>query len=312
MPPAPTNEVADAALADELLAVALEAAAAAAELIHDRRPSSLTIESKSSDTDQVTQMDRASEALIREIVTDRRPHDVIVGEEGGRVPGTAGGDSEVTWWVDPIDGTTNYMYDHPGYNVSIAAAVGERHRGGRRRRPDARPPVSRPPGIRRLLQRGPPRARAGCTAGRRALVATGFGYDAERRGRQGAVVAALLPQIRDIRRMGAAALDLCSVASGRVDAYYEVGTVAVGPRGRGAHRGRGRRSGRRRRRWARPTRVGRSPPIRICSGHCATCSARSVPAMCDPVTAPTHDPAPDGVIADIPNRPAGHGRDCRP
>jgi myo-inositol-1(or 4)-monophosphatase len=151
---------------------------------------------------------------------------VVVGEEGGEIApeggsGVADG-SGVTWWVDPIDGTTNYVYDHPGYNVSIAAGTAAgtlvgvvadpthgrvySARAGHGARCDDRP-----------LRLGPAAPLA------HTLVATGFAYDPARRGRQGAVVAELLPQVRDIRRMGAAALDLCSVASGRVDAYYEVG-----------------------------------------------------------------------------------------
>jgi myo-inositol-1(or 4)-monophosphatase len=216
----------DDALSQELLQVALRAATAAVELIHDRRPERLSIDNKSTATDMVTEMDRASEQLIRAIIAEERPHDVVVGEEGGEIApeggsGVADG-SGVTWWVDPIDGTTNYVYDHPGYNVSIAAGTAAgtlvgvvadpthgrvySARAGHGARCDDRP-----------LRLGPAAPLA------HTLVATGFAYDPARRGRQGAVVAELLPQVRDIRRMGAAALDLCSVASGRVDAYYEVG-----------------------------------------------------------------------------------------
>lgn len=206
-------------LAEELLSVARHAAAAAATLVHDHRPATLAIETKSSATDHVTEMDRASEALIRRVIADRRPGDAVVGEEAG---GQAADGSGVTWWVDPIDGTTNYVYDHPGYAVSVAAEVdGEvvvgvvadpthgrtywARRGHGSFCDDRRLHLSPPPPL------------------DRALVATGFAYDPERRAAQGRVVAELLPRIRDIRRMGAAALDLCSVASGRVDAYYEAG-----------------------------------------------------------------------------------------
>lgn len=208
------------ALTDDLLAVATQAAAAAVDLVHDRRPSSFGVDTKSSATDHVTEMDRASEALIRSVITEARPGDVVVGEEEGGTPATGAG--TVTWWVDPIDGTTNYVYDHPGYAVSVAAALdavtlvgvvadpthGRTYwavRGGGAFCDDRRLHLGTPPPL------------------EHALVATGFGYDAERRGEQGRVVAGLLPRIRDIRRMGAAAVDLCSVASGRVDAYYESG-----------------------------------------------------------------------------------------
>lgn len=207
-------------LLDELLAVAHAAAAAAVDLIHTRRPEAFRVDLKSTPTDMVTEMDTASERLIRAVIGGHRPHDVVVGEEGGR----AGDDAPdaVTWWVDPIDGTTNYVYDHPGYNVSIAATRGDETLvavvadpthgrtysavRGRGAWCDGRP-----------LRLGPAAPLSS------SLVATGFAYDPERRARQGAVLAAVVPQVRDIRRMGAAALDLCSVAAGRVDAYYEVG-----------------------------------------------------------------------------------------
>ncbi len=221
-------------LAGELLGIALEAAGAAAELVHDERPDHLQVSTKSTSTDLVTEMDRASEALIRSVITGARPGDRFIGEESATGEEITTGDgpdlSGVTWWVDPIDGTTNYVYDHPGYAVSIAAAVdgevvagvvadpthGRTYRAalgagahcsdtlGRRRR-DRRLTLGAAPSL------------------DRALVATGFAYDAGRRGSQGAILAGLLPRVRDIRRMGAAALDLCSVAAGRVDAYYEAG-----------------------------------------------------------------------------------------
>lgn len=206
---------------DELLAVAHAAAAAAVDLIHTRRPEAFRVDLKSTPTDMVTEMDTASERLIRAVIGGHRPHDVVVGEEGGRA-GDDDAPDAVTWWVDPIDGTTNYVYDHPGYNVSIAATrggetlvavVADPTHGrtysavrGRGAWCDGRP-----------LHLGPAAPLSS------SLVATGFAYDPERRARQGAVLAAVVPRVRDIRRMGAAALDLCSVAAGRVDAYYEVG-----------------------------------------------------------------------------------------
>lgn len=211
--------LADGPLAEELLRVARRAATAAAELVHDRRPDQLSVQQKSSATDHVTQMDLAAEALIREVITAERPDDAVVGEEEGE----AGGRSGVTWWIDPIDGTTNYVYDHPGYAVSVAAAVGEHTVAGVVADPThhrtywaIRQGGAFCDGRRLLLRPGPPEP-AGC------LLATGFGYDPARRAAQGEVVARLLPQVRDIRRMGAASLDLCSVASGRVDAYFEAG-----------------------------------------------------------------------------------------
>lgn len=209
------------ALLDELEQVAAEAAAAAAELIHDGRPADLEITSKSADTDLVTTMDRASEQLIRSVIAARRPSDVVIGEEGGELDGSDS-PSGVRWWVDPIDGTTNYVYDHPGYNVSIAAELDGQVVVG----VVADPTHGRT--YRATLGRG---ARCGDRVLRLgepaplelALVATGFAYDRDRRGRQGRVAADVVATVRDLRRMGAAALDLCSVAAGRVDAYYEVG-----------------------------------------------------------------------------------------
>ena len=209
-------------LYQELLAVAVRAAGEAVELIHERRPSTFAVDAKSTATDLVTEMDTASEALIRSILAEERPDDVVIGEEGGAAQQPARTPGAVTWYVDPIDGTTNYVYDHPGYNVSIAAGVAGRTlvavvadpthgrtysavRGGGARCDDVPLLLGPPPPL------------------EQALIATGFAYDPARRGRQGEVVAKLLPQVRDIRRMGAAALDLCSVASGRVDAYYEAG-----------------------------------------------------------------------------------------
>jgi myo-inositol-1(or 4)-monophosphatase len=163
-------------------------------------------------------MDRAAEALIRDVISSRRPHDAVVGEEDG---GRADPDG-VTWWVDPIDGTTNYVYDHPGYAVSVAAWLGgsplvgvvedpTHHRtywataGGGAWCNGVELRIGEPPPLEQML------------------VATGFGYDRQRRMAQGRVAAELLGRVRDLRRMGAAALDLCSVAAHRVDGYYEAG-----------------------------------------------------------------------------------------
>lgn len=222
----------DAGLLDELLGVANAAAAAAVDLIHHRRPDDFGVQNKSTPTDMVTEMDTASERLIRAVIAGHRPDDVVVGEEGGRLGDEhaegdadddgADDDDRITWWVDPIDGTTNYVYDHPGYNVSIAAARGHTTLVG----VVADPTHGRTycASVGRGAFCNGRRLRLGAPAPLdRALVATGFAYDPARRGRQGAVLARVVPQVRDIRRMGAAALDLCSVAAGRVDAYYEVG-----------------------------------------------------------------------------------------
>ena len=211
----------DPDLIAELLAVAREAAAAAANLVHRERPGTLMVHQKSSATDHVTDMDRASESLIRGVILNRRPQDSVVGEEEGGVAADEG----VTWWVDPIDGTTNYVYDHPGYAVSVAAwSEGEPLVGVVEDPTHARTYwAGRGTGA---YCNGEPIRLADPPPLDRLLVATGFGYDPEQRRAQGRVVAELVPQVRDIRRMGAAAVDLCSVAAGRVDAYYEAGLSA--------------------------------------------------------------------------------------
>lgn len=177
-----------------------------------------TVTTKSTPTDMVTEMDRASEQLIVSGLLAERPHDGIVGEEGSAAASVSG----VRWVIDPLDGTTNYLYGHPGWGVSIAAEdadgvvagvvadgvhgeVFTATRGGGAR------------------CNGRPIACTMTADLASALVGTGFGYDPARRRGQGEVVGRLLPQVRDIRRMGAAAVDLCSVACGRLDAYFERG-----------------------------------------------------------------------------------------
>lgn len=207
-----------------LLTTAMQAARTAVALVHEGRPDSLEVDTKSSATDHVTQMDLLAEDTIRSVISQARPGDAVLGEEHGGVIDHDG----VTWIVDPIDGTTNYLYDHPGYAVSIAAWVGGVPTVG---------VVADPTHARSYWAVRGGGSFCGSTSFNRAsrlelaepapldemLVATGFGYDRDQRARQGRVVAALLPRIRDIRRMGAAAVDLCSVAAGRVDAFYEAG-----------------------------------------------------------------------------------------
>ena len=213
----------------ELLQTASLAAQAAVDLIFTNRPNSFRIEQKSSATDHVTEMDLASEALIRKIIATHRPHDRVIGEETqvGSVPDQVAA-SDVVWFVDPIDGTTNYVYNHPGYAVSIAAQIDGQTVAGIVADPSHGRTYSATLGGGAFCNSHPlllaPQApHAGQALIATALVATGFSYSAERRARQGKVIAELLAQIRDIRRMGSAANDLCSVASGRVDAYFEVG-----------------------------------------------------------------------------------------
>jgi myo-inositol-1(or 4)-monophosphatase len=172
--------------------------------------------SKSTATDVVTVFDTASERLIVERLAAARPGDAIIGEEGADHPGTSG----IRWLVDPIDGTTNFLYGLPGYAVSIAALDHGGAIAGAVHLPvtDELFSAARHAGA---TLNGRPIRCSGLDDVSLALVATGFSYGAQQRGRQGRRAAVLLPHIRDLRRLGAAAADLCHVACGRLDAYYE-------------------------------------------------------------------------------------------
>jgi myo-inositol-1(or 4)-monophosphatase len=202
-----------------LLELAIHAARAAGDLLLDRASRPATgLEHKSSATDPVSDADRDAEALIRTMLRRERPDDALLGEEGG----ASAGETALRWVVDPLDGTVNYLYRFPAWCVSIAcedadgglvAAVFDPARDelytaarGRGAACDGRP-----------LQ-----VRSGSDL-RTALVGTGFGYVAAQRARQAEVAARLIPQVRDIRRGGSAALDLAWVAAGRLDGFYEHG-----------------------------------------------------------------------------------------
>lgn len=221
---------------DLLLLRALDAAGAAASLLAVR-PDRLRAASKSTATDAVTDQDLASEALLVRRLLAGDPDDAVLGEESGERAGT----SPVRWVLDPLDGTVNYLYGVPQWSVSVAAEWDARVVVG----------VVVAPGIDRAwwaaLGRGSwvgswraavseddgygpngfgPWEPIHCAEPDglpMALVGTGFGYDSDRRRAQGRVVAEVLPLVRDIRRTGAASVDLCSVAEGTLDAYYERG-----------------------------------------------------------------------------------------
>ena len=214
---------------EELLAVAVDVARQAAALAVARRVDGIgEVGTKSTATDLVTAADRAVERLIVELLRERRPGDEVLGEEYGG--GEHGGGPEVgpdriRWVVDPIDGTVNYVYGLPHYAVSVAAEVrGEAVAGV---------VVNAPSGEEWTAVRGGGAWRDGhrlvCSQVAdlgQALVATGFGYDAARRAHQAAVLPDLLPRVRDVRRFGAASIDLCFAAEARVDAYFEKGLNA--------------------------------------------------------------------------------------
>jgi myo-inositol-1(or 4)-monophosphatase len=211
----------------ELLGLAVATAAEAGQMLAADRPAGPAgrpevAGTKSSPTDVVTEMDRASESLIRRRLLAARPGDAILGEEGGE-----SGAGLVRWIVDPLDGTVNYLYGLADWSVSIAAEVAGVVVAGVVAAPVHGEVFTAVLGQGAWLRAGEDQPVAlRCNTGvplAQALVATGFGYAVARRVVQGEVVGALLPQVRDIRRGGSCAVDLCSLAAGRVDAYYERG-----------------------------------------------------------------------------------------
>ncbi|SFK78131.1 myo-inositol-1(or 4)-monophosphatase [Streptosporangium canum] len=198
--------------------LAEEIAREAGEMLLAKRPARPEVlATKSSPTDVVTALDKASEELIRARIKAVRPDDAILGEEGGST-----GDGRVRWIVDPIDGTVNFLYGLPDWAVSIAVEVDGEVIAG----------------VVNVVPRGEvftaargegawlSGERLRCNTGvplNRALIATGFGYETGRRRVQAEVLTHVVPRVRDIRRAGSAAADLCSVAAGRVDGYYERG-----------------------------------------------------------------------------------------
>ncbi|MFF0609693.1 inositol monophosphatase family protein [Nocardia tengchongensis] len=224
----------------ELRRVAVLLAETAAAHVRERRPQVFgpgahatdAVQSKSTPTDPVTIVDTETEQLVRKLVAELRPGDLVVGEEDG---GAIADDPELVHWVvDPIDGTVNFVYGIPSYSVSVAAVRDGRPVAGAvadvahavtysaglglgAQRADSSPDGAAPGGVPVPLHANR------VDAASMALVATGFAYATERRTRQGELVGRVLPHIRDIRRFGSAALDLCAVAEGRTDAYYEHG-----------------------------------------------------------------------------------------
>lgn len=212
-------------LLEELHALSCELATGAGDIARHRREAGVEVaHTKSSVTDIVTRADREVEEWLRARIAEARPDDAVLGEEGEDTSGRSG----LTWVIDPIDGTVNYLYGLPHWAVSVAVCAGPPDPA----RWDLLAGAVRAPALgttwhavrgggafrdgRRLEpQDGPELARA--------LVATGFGYVAEQRARQGATVGLLLPHVRDIRRLGAASVDLCLVAEGSLDGYYEEG-----------------------------------------------------------------------------------------
>ncbi|MEI6452762.1 MAG: inositol monophosphatase family protein [Actinomycetes bacterium] len=219
----PVRPVADGPWAEapihlrELLALATDLARAAGRVHAEGMRSTLRLETKSSPTDLVSQVDREAERLIVARLRELRPDDAVLGEEGALGHGTSG----VRWIIDPLDGTTNYVYGYPAYAVSIAVEVEGRPQIGVVYDSSAGHMYRALSGFCAVCDDQPIDVREQPDLST-ALVATGFSYDAAQRERQGAVVAQVVGRVRDIRRGGAAALDLCHVAAGHVDAYWEL------------------------------------------------------------------------------------------
>lgn len=209
-----------------LAQIATRVARLAGDRIRELREQGVDVAAaKSSAVDIVTEADREAERIVTAALREARPDDGVLGEEGTGITGTSG----ITWVIDPIDGTVNYLYNLPMYTVSIAATVpspayadGRRAIAGAVYNPNSNEMFEAVDGGGARLN-GIRIAPTGNTELATSLVATGFGYTAARRTVQAEMAARMLPGVRDIRRFGSAANDLCMVACGRVDAFYEIG-----------------------------------------------------------------------------------------
>ncbi|OYN82799.1 inositol monophosphatase family protein [Mycolicibacterium sphagni] len=219
---------------EQLRAVAEQLAAEAASFVRRRRAEIFgggrdaagpdSIQTKSTPTDPVTVVDTETELLLRDRLDTLRPDDLILGEEGGGP--AAGDDGTICWVIDPIDGTVNFVYGIPAYGISIAAQIDGVSVAGAVADVVSGEVYSAAAGHGAHVRRDGQSVALRCSAVTElsmALVGTGFGYAPQRRAEQSALLARLLPQVRDVRRIGSASLDLCMVAAGRLDAHYEHG-----------------------------------------------------------------------------------------
>jgi myo-inositol-1(or 4)-monophosphatase len=204
----------------QIAKIAVDLAIAAGDILREGREKGFgRVLTKSSDVDIVTEIDKASEQYISSALREQRPDDAVIGEEGTAFEGTSG----VRWVVDPLDGTVNFTYGIPHYCVSIGVEA------------DGVPVVGvvYNPATDQLY-RAVVGSGASCNGEQlqvrnqtklaTALIATGFSYSSSRRALQADVLTRLAPHVRDIRRFGSAALDMCAVAAGTLDGYYELGT----------------------------------------------------------------------------------------
>jgi len=206
-------------MTEDLLALAVTAARAAGTLLRERFHAPRTdVDTKTSSTDMVTDADRAAEAMITEGIRSERPDDALLREETGEIPGTSG----FRWVVDPLDGTTNFLFGVPHWAVSIACEDAAGAVAGVVYDPLRDELFSAIRGGGAFLN-GAPLAVSGATDLARALIGTGFSYLSEERAAAAALLPTILPRVRDIRRAGAAALDIVWVGAGRLDGFYESG-----------------------------------------------------------------------------------------
>jgi myo-inositol-1(or 4)-monophosphatase len=201
----------------ELLSLAREAAHKAGKLVRNAPIHTLAMATKSSPTDLVSDMDHAAEKLILETILNARPHDGFIGEEGTSKPSQSG----LSWLVDPIDGTVNYLRGLPNYSISIAVASEDRTVVGVVYDPTLEETFTAIDGNGAALNGNPIMCSA--TALAEAIIGTGVSYSSRQRARQAEVLKSLLPAVGDIRRPGSAAVSLCWVACGRLDAFFEAG-----------------------------------------------------------------------------------------
>ncbi len=202
-----------------LLDLAVRSAQAAGALLLERASGpAIGVTTKSSATDMVSDADRAAERLLLDLLHGERPDDAVLGEEGADRPGSTG----LTWVVDPLDGTTNFLYGYPQWAVSVCCEDRDGQLVGCVHDPSRGETFAAVRGGGATLDDGPIRVseQAGLD---RALIGTGFNYDPGVRASQAAALAAVLPAVRDVRRGGSAALDLAWTACGRLDGFWEAG-----------------------------------------------------------------------------------------
>jgi myo-inositol-1(or 4)-monophosphatase len=201
----------------ELLALARRAAVEAGSMVKETPARSLRASTKSSPTDFVTEMDHASEQLILKIILTARPADGLIGEEGASKSSQSG----ISWLIDPIDGTTNYLRGIPNFSVSIAAAAEDQTVVGVVYDPTQGEVFTAIRNRGATLNNTPITCSA--TPLPESIIGTGFSYSSAQRARQAELLRTVLPAVGDIRRPGSAAVSLCWVACGRLDAFYEAG-----------------------------------------------------------------------------------------